>query len=177
MDYYRWVLRALMRSVSLNFIVPSLQVTGGKINKDSASAEDTSKEGDKENKKPSGDASVPARTVLKNWLSQYRDFKFDKTQQTETQGERKLEQYLITVPFELGEFHFFVEDFAEAERLFVLASERATTYTSKYSVTEAKKWCLFFAHPHTKRPECLAHVVYVGLFHENEWKASCVRVE
>lgn len=121
-----------MRNVGLNFITPSLSTEREGI------AEGVGKE--EREKKPIGDASIPARTFLKNWLTQHRDFKLEETTPDADHERQYIEKYLLVVPFELGEFHFFIEDFAEAERLFLLAQERATSFTTKYPNLDAKKW-------------------------------------
>jgi hypothetical protein len=171
-DFYRWVLRALMRNVGLNFITPSLPAGSTQVPPVAASAGDTLKsdtmdedsgsarereEKEREaggGKKPSSDASVPARTFLKGWVGQHRDYRLDAA--APTQGEppadrMKLEKYLMVVPFELGEFHFFIEDFAEAEKLFILARDRATAFAAKYPSLDPKKWYAL-PPPHPPKP-------------------------
>jgi hypothetical protein len=147
-DFYRWVLRALMRNVGLNFITPSLPASSQQTMGEASTSRDTMEEEarsggggedkERENKKPSGDASVPARTFLRGWINQHRDYRLDTTPADSEHA--KLEKHLMVVPFELGEFHFFIEDFAEAEKLFILAKERATAFAAKYPSLDPKKW-------------------------------------
>ena len=151
-DFYRWVLRALMRNVGLNFITPSLPASsqstgdtaaGAATEKDKDAMDEEDKEARETNKKPpSGDASVPARTFLRGWINQHRDYRLDATPADSDRA--KLEKHLMVVPFELGEFHFFIEDFAEAEKLFTLAKERATAFAAKYPDLDPKKWWATF---------------------------------
>lgn len=133
------MLRALIRNVSLNFIAPSLTASASETKgPKEGNTDDATRE---ENKKSSGDASMPARTFLKNWLAQHRDYKLEAHTGASSNDEGvKLEKCLMIVPFELGEFHFFIEDFAEAERLFILARDRAGSFFSRHPAIEPKKW-------------------------------------
>jgi len=130
-----------MRNVALNFITPSLpHSTDSKSNKETIADENASKELEREGKKVSGDASMPARTFLKTWVNQHRDYSFDSSPASTIQvDQKKFEKYLVMVPFELGEFHFFIEDFAEAEKLFLLAKDRASSFAAKYHL-DPNQW-------------------------------------
>ncbi len=116
-------------------------------NKEDVKPKEKTEEKDKEQqpqqpaKPPIGDPSLPSRNFLKQWILQNME---DRNEQ-EVGGEElyskdrdRADTYFLVVAFELGEFHFVIEDFAEAEKLLLMTKERANQWTTRHPITEKK---------------------------------------
>ncbi len=157
-DLHRWILRAIIRGVPTAHFMPIVSPPAldkekeGEVKELNSENKEDVKLKEKEDKdkdqqsqqpvKPSfGDPSLPSRNFLKQWIMQNMEDRNEK-QPSDDELSRKekdrADTYFLVVAFELGEFHFFIEDFAEAEKLFLVTKERVNQWTTRNPLTEKK---------------------------------------